>query len=79
MRAIFSLCCLLAGCLLGSELAAAVPQARFGTPDQQVARNTAERVYSTWRLGMMRGDENAWRGATTRSRQMKVRNLFVSL
>ena len=78
MRAIFSLCCLLAACLLGSELAAAAPQARFGTPDQQVARNTAERVYSTWRLGMMRGDENAWRGATTRSRQMKVRNLIVS-
>lgn len=64
--------------LLGSELRAAAPQARFGVPDQQVARATAERVYSTWRLGMTRGDENAWRSATTRSRQMKVRNLIVS-
>lgn len=64
--------------LLGSELRAATPQARFGVPDQQVARATAERVYSTWRLGMTRGDENAWRRATTRSRQMKVRNLIVS-
>ncbi len=47
-------------------------------PDQKTARNTVERVYSTWRLGMMRGDEAAWRSATTRSRQVKVRNLVVS-
>ena len=78
MRAIFSLCCVLAACLLGGELAAAAPQARFGMPDQQVARDTAERVYNTWRLGMMRGDESAWSSATTRSRQVKVRNLLVS-
>ena len=54
------------------------PMPRFGMPDQKVARATAERVYSTWRIGMMRADEHAWRVATTKSRQMKVRNLIVS-
>ncbi len=53
-------------------------QQRFGVPDQKTARATAERVYSTWRLGMSRKDETAWRSATTKSRQMKVRNLIIS-
>lgn len=57
---------------------AAVPQARFVVPDQKVARETVERVYSTWRIGMMRANESAWRGATTKYRQMKVRNLILS-
>lgn len=83
MRAIF-----LTGCLAGSMLlapvpaqaapAAAAPAERFGMPDQQTARRTVERVYSTWRLGMMRQDVNAWSASTTRSRQVKVRNLIVS-
>ena len=58
--------------------AAPVAKAGFGFPDQKAARATAERVYSTWRIGMVRKDETAWRSATTKARQMKVRNLIVS-
>ena len=47
-------------------------------PDQAKARQVAETVYNTWRLSMIRGNEQAWRASTTRSRQMKVRNLIVS-
>ena len=80
MRAIFLLSCLLV-CPLASAApadSAAAPAALFGTPDQKVARATAERVYNTWRQSMVRADENAWRSSTSRSRQMKVRNLIVS-
>ena len=52
--------------------------ASFITPNQDKAQEIGERVYNTWRLGMIRGNEGAWRGATTTSRQMKVRNLIVS-
>lgn len=75
MRAIFLMCFLLLAAL--SPLTAA-PQAGFSMPDQKVARGIVESVYSTWRIGMMRADETAWRSATTKSRQMKVRNLIVS-
>lgn len=82
MRAIFLTTCLMMatlGCVQPLSAApAAARQARFGMPDQKIARATAERVYSTWRIGMMRADETAWRSATSRSRQVKVRNLIVS-
>ncbi len=52
--------------------------ASFGTPDQQKAKETADTVYNTWRLSMIRANEQAWRSATTASRQMKVRNLITS-
>ena len=71
--------------VLVASLAAVLPvqaapaaKAGFGFPDQKAARATAERVYSTWRIGMVRKDETAWRSATTKARQMKVRNLIVS-
>lgn len=78
MKAIFLLSCLLGLVMLAAEPAAAASEPRFGMPDQQTARATAERVYNTWRLAMTRGDESAWRSSTTRSRQNKVRNLIVS-
>ena len=81
MRAIFLTICLFAGAVLGvceAQQPAARAGASFGKPDQATARATAERVYSTWRIGMMRRNEGAWRSATTRARQMKVRNLIVS-
>ncbi len=52
--------------------------ASFGTPDQQKARETADMVYNTWRLSMIRGNEQAWRSSTSAARQVKVRNLIVS-
>lgn len=82
MRAIFPFICLFAGALVGAaaaqQPAPAAQPVRFGVPNQAAARATAERVYSTWRIGMTRRDEAAWRSATTRSRQVKVRNLVVS-
>lgn len=78
MRAFFFLSCLLGVIVLGGGLSAVAAAERFEMPDQQVARATTERVYNTWRLGMMRGDETAWRSATSRSRQTRVRNLIVS-
>lgn len=50
----------------------------FIEPDQDKARSTAETVYNTWRLSMIRGSERAWRSTTSNSRQMKVRNLIIS-
>lgn len=50
----------------------------FNVPDQNQARTIADTIYNTWRVAMMRGNENAWRNSTTRSRQVKVRNLIVS-
>lgn len=47
-------------------------------PQQEKAREVAETVYNTWRLSMIRGNEQAWRASTCRSRQMKVRNLVIS-
>lgn len=76
MRRIFFLFSILISTL--AMTAAAEPAGAFGVPDQKVARATAERVYNTWRQGMVRADENTWRGATSRSRQMKIRNLVVS-
>ncbi len=52
--------------------------ASFGTPNQQKAKETAEMVYNTWRLSMIRGSEPAWRSSTCTSRQVKVRNLIIS-
>ena len=82
MRTIFSMICLLGAVVASSLPALAAPaasaQSRLGFPDQKAARATAERVYSTWRIGMVRSDEAAWRSATTASRQMKVRNLVLS-
>lgn len=81
MRTIFFIICLLGAMVaagLPVQAAAAAADSRFGMPDQKAARATAERVYSTWRIGMVRGDESAWRSATTASRQMKVRNLMLS-
>lgn len=51
---------------------------KFNVPDQKQARTIADTIYNTWRVAMMRGNENAWRNATTQSRQVKVRNLIVS-
>lgn len=52
--------------------------ADVSVPDQEKAKQVVETVYNTWRLSMIRGNEQAWRASTTRSRQMKVRNLIVS-
>ena len=51
---------------------------KFNVPDQKQARTIADTIYNTWRVAMMRGNENAWRNSTTQSRQVKVRNLIVS-
>ena len=51
---------------------------RFNVPDQKQARTIADTIYNTWRVAMMRGNEASWRNATTRSRQVKVRNLIIS-
>ena len=74
MRAIFLTICLLAGVMT----APAAQPARFVKPDQQVARELLESVYNTWRIGMVRKNEAAWRSATSKARQQKVRNLIVS-
>lgn len=50
----------------------------LAVPDQEKARTTAETVYNTWRLSMIRGSEQAWRSTTTASRQVKIRNMIVS-
>ncbi len=60
------------------QQAAAADPANFGTPDQKKAQETADVVYNTWRLSMIRGNEHAWRSSTTASRQAKVRNLIIS-
>lgn len=63
------------------KAAQATPPARKAdiiVPDQEKAREVAETVYNTWRLSMIRGNEQAWRASTCRSRQMKVRNLIIS-
>lgn len=78
MRFIFLMLGVILSGLSALGRAEAAAQPRFGMPDQQTARSTVERVYSTWRIGMVRSDETAWRGVTTKSRQMKVRNLIVS-
>ncbi len=52
--------------------------AAFGVPEQEKARKTAETVYNTWRVSMIRGNEQGWRNSTSASRQMKVRNLIIS-
>ncbi len=57
---------------------ASTAPAHFGTPDQKKAEETADVVYNTWRLSIIRGNEQAWRSATTTSRQVKVRNLIIS-
>lgn len=76
MKAFFPVITLAAACLLNGYAQQAPPE--FGVPHQQTARDTAERVYNTWRLGMIRANESAWRSATSQSRQMKVRNMVVS-
>lgn len=58
--------------------APAQPAPKFNVPDREQARTIAETIYNTWRVAMMRGNENAWRNATTQSRRVKVRNLIVS-
>ena len=58
--------------------APAQPAPQFNVPDQKQARTIADTIYNTWRVAMMRGNEASWRNATTRSRQVKVRNLIVS-
>jgi hypothetical protein len=82
MRVIFLMSCLLFGVLplVAQESAAPVQEkkAQFGMPDQPTVRRTVETLYSTWRLAMMRRDEGLWRRVTTKSRQVKVRNLIVS-
>lgn len=59
---------------------AAAPAAPVMAPaaDQELARKAVEDVYNTWRVGMQRGSEPAWRRATSASRQVKVRNMIVS-
>lgn len=81
MRAIFLTSYLFIAGLVAAVSAQAAPaeaQVSFCMPDQKVARDIVESVYCTWRLGMIRTDEHAWRSATSKSRQMKVRNLIVS-
>ena len=78
MRAIFLMCFLFVAAAAALQPVQAAPQAGFSMPDQKVARNIVETVYSTWRIGMMRSNETAWRSATSKSRQMKVRNLIIS-
>ncbi len=50
----------------------------FGTPNQAKAKEVADMVYNTWRLSMIRGNEQAWRSSTSNARQVKVRNLIIS-
>lgn len=50
----------------------------FFLPNQDQARRDAEMVYNTWRISMIRGNEQAWRSATSASRQMKIRNMIIS-
>ena len=86
MKKVFFLSAAVASAALWNEAEAqqpAVPPARqpgsnFHVPDQKQARTIADTIYNTWRVAMLRGNENAWRSATTKSRQVKVRNLIVS-
>lgn len=80
MKAFFLASTLAATGLLNADAQqnAAPAAPTFGIPHQQTARNTAERVYNTWRLGMIRANESAWRSATSQSRQAKVRNMIIS-
>ena len=79
MKAIFfASFLLLANVFAVNPVCAAGAAPQLGEPDQKTARATAERVYSTWRIGLVRENEAAWRSATTKSRQVKVRNLVVS-
>ncbi len=54
------------------------PTTALGVPDQNKAQATAEMVYNTWRLSMIRGSEQSWRSSTSASRQVKIRNMIVS-
>ncbi len=82
---LFGLC---AACLSGaaaeSPSGAAAPQrperpaAAIRVPDQQQARDIAETMYNTWRISMLNKDFQAWKSATSLSRQAKVHNLVVS-
>lgn len=56
----------------------ATPAPAYVLPNQQKAREIAETVYNTWRLAMMRADEQAWAGSTSAARQNKIRNMVVS-
>ncbi|MDO4954387.1 MAG: hypothetical protein Q4E43_04535 [Akkermansia sp.] len=56
----------------------AAPAPAYVVPNQQKAREIAETVYNTWRLAMMRADEQAWAGSTSAARQNKIRNMVVS-
>lgn len=47
-------------------------------PHQENAQALGERIYNTWRLGMMRSDKTTWSKVTAKSRQNKVRNLIIS-
>ena len=80
MRAIFLTMLAVACCTVNAQAPSQTPSnpAQLQMPDQEKARNTAESVYSTWRLSAQRKDENSWRRSTSNSRQMRVRNLIIS-
>lgn len=65
---------------LPAQQAAEAPAGSAGLvmPNQEKARSVVESVYNTWRLGVLRGDESAWRRSTSSSRQVKVRNMIIS-
>lgn len=50
----------------------------YVVPNQNKAREIAETAYNTWRIAMIRGNEQAWLSSTTAARQNKVRNMIVS-
>ena len=58
--------------------AVAPPTPAYVKPNQQMAKEIAETVYNTWRIGMMRANEQAWASATTAARRTKIRNMVVS-
>ncbi len=87
MRAIFFACSLLfalACPLAQAQSPSATPatpaqeDTQFALPDQQKAKETAETVYNTWRVSMLRANEQAWRSSTSSARQVKVQNLIIS-
>lgn len=78
MKAFFSTISLLLAPVVAPVFAQGQNVPVFHTPDQEQAKIIADTIYNTWRVAMIRGNEQAWRSSTTLSRQNRIRNLIVS-
>lgn len=90
MKTSWMIFCLCATCLTGmaalptsrvsppAQPRTSAPAPAYRIPNQEQARDIAETMYNTWRLSMLNSDYQAWKSATSFSRQAKVHNLVVS-